>query len=631
MTPQERTPRSASRPPRRQGQGQNRRPMFQRSRGRSTGDRQASLRQYVGSPRATQLQKPQTAAAPTTLKGAEGKVIITVLGGLEEVGRNMTMIEYIPTSGDPDILIIDMGLQFPEEDTPGIDYIIPNITCLKGREKLIRGVVITHGHYDHIGAIPYLSPRLGDPPIFGLPLTCAIIKKRQDDFQNAPLNLHVVAIDDVLTLGRFVVEFIHINHNIPDSSAIVVRTPVGTLVHTGDWKFDYTPADEKPADFAKLARIGTEGIAVLMGDSTNAGQLGHQMSEREIGKSLQQVVTTAPGRVIIGTFSSLLSRIDQVIGIAQKFGKKIAIDGYSMRINVEIIQQLGYTKIQPGTLIDVSQVDDYPKNKIIIMCTGAQGEDRAVLMRIANNEHRHLHIEPDDTVIFSSSVIPGNERTVQRLKDTLYRKGAEVVHYQMMDVHAGGHAKNEDIKLMLSLTKPKYYFPIEGNHSFLRLNAKVAAEMGFPKDRVIIADNGQGVELTATAEGPKVHVTNNRVPTDYVMVDGLGVGDVSQIVLRDRQVLAADGMVVVIATIEKRTGKLIGSPDIISRGFVYMKENKEIIEETRFRVKKMVHDRDSQSAADENYIKNKIRDGVGQFLFQRTERRPMILPVVIEI
>lgn len=620
MTPQQRTP---SRPRERQG----RRPF---SRG-GRGPRGHAQKHFTVGPRQPIPSVYQRTAAPSVIKGAEGKVTITVLGGLEEVGRNMTMIEYVPTTGNPDILIVDMGLQFPEEDTPGIDYIIPNITCLKGREKFIRGIVITHGHYDHIGAIPYLSPRLGNPPIFGLPLTCAIIKKRQDDFQNAPLNLHVVSLDDVLTLGNFVVEFIHINHNIPDSAAIVVRTPCGTIVHTGDWKFDYTPADERPADLAKIARVGTEGIAVLMGDSTNAGQPGHQMSEKEIGKSIRHIIATAPGRVIVGTFSSLLSRIDQVIRYAQELGKKVAIDGYSMRINVEIIQQLGYTKILPGTLIDIAQVDNFPKNKIIIMCTGAQGEDRAVLMRIANGEHRHIEIASDDTVIFSSSVIPGNERTVQRLKDTLFRKGAEVIHYQMMDVHAGGHAKNEDIKLMLTLAKPKHYFPIEGNHSFLRMNAKVAAEIGFPKERIIIADNGQAVDLVMTANGPEATVTNRKVPTDYVMVDGLGVGDVSQIVLRDRQVLAADGMIVVIATIEKRTGKLIGNPDIISRGFVYMKENKELIEETRYRVKKMVHDRDTQSAADENYIKNRIRDGVGQFLFQKTERRPMILPVVIEV
>jgi len=550
------------------------------------------------------------------------KLKVIVLGGLEEVGRNCTLLEY-----GNDIIIIDLGLQFPEEDMPGIDYIIPNISYLKGKERNIRGVIITHGHYDHIGAIPHVMPRIGNPPIYAMPITNAIIKKRQEDFKKEKLNLHNIETTDKLNLGRFKVEFFHVNHNIPDSMGVIIHTPVGTIIHTGDWKFDYTPVDDRPADLGRIAEIGRQGVLALLSDSTNASQLGSQISEMEIGTNLEQIIHQAPGRIIIGTFASLLARIKQVIEVAEKLGKKVAIDGFSMKTNVEIAKQMGYIKCNPKTLISIDQVDKYRPEKIIILCTGAQGEQRAALMRIANDEHRHVRIRPGDTVVFSSSVIPGNERTIQRLKDTLTRKGADIIHYQMMDVHAGGHAKADDVKLMIRLANPKYFIPIEGNHYLLRLNAKVAESVGFNPRNILIADNGQVMEFSK-GQG---QLTSKKVPADYVFVDGLGVGDVSQIVLRDRQVLAEDGMVVIIATIEARTGKIIGNPDIISRGFVYMKENKKLIEQTRHMVKKMVQDRDPKSAADNDYIKNKMRNEVGQYLFKKTERRPMVLPVVIEV
>ena len=557
------------------------------------------------------------------------KLKVIVLGGLEEVGRNMTLLEY-----ENDVILIDMGLQFPEEDMPGIDYIIPNISYLKGKEKNIRGIIITHGHYDHIGGIPHLVPRLGNPTIYGTQLTLAIIKKRQEDYKSAKLNLATVKTEDVITLGKFKVEFIHVNHNIPDSVAVVVHTPVGTLMHTGDWKFDYTPVGERPADFAKIAEVGRNGVLALMSDSTNAPEEGHQISEQEIGKNLKTLIEKAPGRIIIGTFSSLLSRVEQIIRIAEEMGKKVAVDGFSMKTNVEIIKMLGYLKVKQGTLIDIADVHNFPQEKIIIVCTGAQGEERAVLMRIANEEHRFVRIEPKDTVVFSSSVVPGNERTIQRLKDTLYRKGADVIHYKMMDIHAGGHAKAEDIKLMVRLVNPKYFIPIEGSHSHLRLNAKVAESIGFDPKNIFVADNGQVMEFTAGGKdlsGTVGRLTPQHVPSDYVMVDGLGVGDVSQVVLRDRKMMAEDGMIVIITTIDAKTGYLIGSPDIISRGFVYMRESKELIEQVRTKVKKLISDRDPKSAADNVFIKNKIRDNIGQFLFTKTERRPMVLPVIIEV
>jgi len=557
-------------------------------------------------------------------RGDETKLKIMVVGGLEEVGRNCTILEY-----NGDIIIIDMGLQFPEEDMPGIDYIIPNMNYLKGKEKNIRGVIITHAHYDHIGGIPHLMPQLGYPPMYGLPLTNAIIKKRQEDYKGLkPLNIHNIKIDDKLRLGTFEVEFFHLNHNIPDSMGVVINTPEGTVVHTGDWKFDYQPvAGDQPADLQRIAQIGARGVMALLSDSTNASQPGHQMSESEIGTNLDDIISDAPGRLIIGTFASLLSRIKQIVDIAEKTGKVVALDGFSMKSNVEIAKELGYMKFNPRTFIDLNRVKDYPDNKVIIICTGAQGEKNASLMRIANGEHRIVTLSPGDTVLFSSSVIPGNERTVQRLKDTLFRKGANVIHYQMMDVHAGGHAKADDVKLMIRLLNPKYFMPIEGNHFLLHYNARVAESMGFSKDRIFIADNGQVVEF----KGGIGKLTKEKIPADYVFVDGLGVSDETNVVLRDRQVLAEDGMVVVIATVDSKTGKLIQNPDIISRGFVFLKEHKELIEDLRHRVKKIVVDSDPLSWADTNNIRNKIRDYVGQFLFTKTEKRPMILPVVIEV
>lgn len=554
----------------------------------------------------------------------DSKLKIMVLGGLEEVGRNCTLLEY-----EDDIIFIDMGLQFPEEDMPGIDYIIPNINYLKGKEKNIRGIVISHAHYDHIGGIPHLVPALGYPPIYGLPLTNAIIKKRQEDYKGLrPLNIHNVSLNDRLRLGKFELEFFHLNHNIPDSMGIVIRTPEGTVVHTGDWKFDYQPVSgEQPADLQKIARIGSEGVMALLSDSTNSSQPGHQMSESEIGTNLDEIIEDAPGRIIIGTFASLLSRIKQVIEIAERLGKVVAVDGFSMKSNIEIAKELGYMKFSPHTFIDIRHVNNYPDNKVMIICTGAQGEKNASLMRIANGEHRSVQLNKGDTVVFSSSVIPGNERTVQRLKDTLFRKGAEVIHYQMMDVHAGGHAKADDVKLMIRLLNPKYFVPIEGNHFLLHYNAKVAMSMGFPQDNIFIADNGQVMEF----KNGVGKLTREKIPADYVFVDGLGVSDETNVVLRDRQVLAEDGMVVVIATVDSKTGQLIQNPDIISRGFVFLKSHKELIEDLRHRVKKMVIDSDPLSWADTNYIRNKIRDYVGQFLFTKTEKRPMILPVVIEV
>lgn len=569
---------------------------------------------------------PAAGPAPTSTTpmptDPKDRVRVMVLGGLEEVGRNCTLIEY-----KDDIIIIDMGLQFPDDDMPGVDYIIPNMSYLKGKEKNIRGVIITHGHYDHIGAIPHTVPFIGNPTIYALPMSAGIIKRRQTDFDTPPLNVKISKIDDVIQLGVFKVSFFHINHSIPDAAGIVVETPAGIICHTGDWKFDFHPTGTNHADFQKIASLGMNNkVIAVMGDSTNSNKPGHQVSEKVIGEELERILEKAPGRVIIATFASLLGRVKQILEISEKLGKKVALDGFSMKTNVEIAKELGFIKISTSTLVPIESIDDYPQDNLVIVCTGAQGEKNAALNRIASDEHRSVRVVPGDTVVFSSSIIPGNEKSVERLKDIFSRKRARVINYQMMDVHAGGHAQQEDIKLLLALLKPQYYIPIEGNHFLLRQNAEVAYSMGWHENNVFVADNGQVMEFWKGGG----RLSSEKINSEYVFVDGLGVGDVSQVVLRDRQALAEDGMVVVVVQMDKKTGQLVGTPDLTSRGFIFLKEHSALMDGT----KKLVIDvmsKDPKMDTDTTELKNRLRDEVGAYLFKRTERRPMILPVIMEV
>ncbi|MFA5022024.1 MAG: ribonuclease J [Patescibacteria group bacterium] len=554
----------------------------------------------------------------------EEKLKIYALGGLEEVGRNMTVFEY-----GQDIVIIDMGSQFPEEDMHGIDYIIPNITSLKGKEKNIRGVIITHGHLDHIGAAPHLLPKLGNPLVIAAPMTIAILKKQIENYHEkfTPRTLEIKTLNKPITLGHFKANFFRVTHSIKDSVGVILETPVVNVIHPGDWRYDLDPVEGQKTDLRHLARwVRRDRPSVLMMESLGSTEEGHQGSEKEVYKNMENIIKNAKGRIIFGTFASMLERIGQIIKIAEENGKRVAIDGFSMKTNVEIGKKFGFIKAKKQTLVDISKIDSFPKNKVVIICTGSQGEGRAVLRRIANREHRYIKIEPNDTVVFSSSVIPGNERTIQTLKDSLYRQGADVIHKEIMDVHAGGHGKIEDIKLLLREVKPTYLIPIYANHYLLREAAKVAKSIGFDESKILIADNGQIIEFDKTGG----RLTNNRAQTSYVFVDGLGVGDVSHVVLRDRQVMAGDGMIVVIVTIDKTQGKLVQNPDLISRGFIYMKENKTLIEETRMKAKKIFKG-ELVGGIDENYYKDKIRNEIGQFLYQKTQRRPMVLPVIIQV
>lgn len=549
---------------------------------------------------------------------------IIPLGGLGEVGRNMMILEY-----QGKIIIIDMGFRMPEEDMPGIDFIIPNISYLKGKEKSIVGLVITHGHYDHIGAIPYYIAQLGNPLIYAGNLAKAIILKRQEDFSNQPkLNIVIIKNKSRFKLGPFQLEAFRQNHNIPDNFGLVIKTPIGNIVHTSDFKFDPSPVNEPPTDFERLKSIGRDKVLLLMSDSTNAEEPNHSLSEKTIMENLDDIFKQAKGRIITATFASLINRIQQIITLSEKHGRKIAFEGYSMKTNVEISKQLGYIKAKKGTIVKTKEILNYPESKITICGTGAQGEGRAVLMRIVNKEHALIKIQKGDTVIFSSSVIPGNERTVQVLKDQLYRQGANVFHYKMLDIHASGHANQDELREIIALLKPKFFIPIHGQVSMLVNHARLAESCKIPEKNIQVAENGQVVKLTTN----QISIEKKTVPANYVMVDGLGIGDVGEIVLRDRQNLAQDGMFVIIAVVDRKTGRVRGSPDIISRGFIYLRESKDLLREVRKRTINIVNKSSGTGGAiNWIYVRDNVRNEIGDFLFKKTERRPMVLPVIIEV
>lgn len=564
--------------------------------------------------------------SPThSFKGFKGLKVLP-LGGMEEIGRNMTVFEF-----GGDILIVDMGLRFPEEDMPGIDYIIPNISYLIPRSKNIRGVIITHGHYDHIGAIPHLMPELGNPPIYAGKLTAGIIKKRQEDYpKGGKLNIITVKARDKIKLGdNFEVEFLHLNHNIPDSFGLAIKTPIGTVVHSGDFKLDPNPIGQDPADIARLEQLGKEGVLLTISDSTSVEEHGHSISESEIRANLEDIFKeNTTGRIIIATFASLISRIQQIFDLAEKYGRKIVIEGYSMVNNVEIAKNLGYLKYSADTQISLKESFKLPKEKVLILCTGAQGEGNAVLMRIATKEHPFIEIEPGDAIVFSSSIIPGNERTVQRVKDLLYRQGARVYHYKMMDIHAGGHGRQDDLKKFIQLTRPRFFIPMHGHYYMLKMHAELAHNLGIPWSNILILDNGDMALITEST----ISVKKDAADASFVMVDGLGVGDVGEIVLRDRQKMAQDGMFVIIVTLDSKTGKIRDKIDIISRGFVYLNEAKDLLKDVRKKIKDIVEDSASQDhTTDWVYVKDNLRNRIGSFLYQRTHRRPLVLPVVMEV
>lgn len=547
------------------------------------------------------------------------------IGGCEEVGRNMTVFEY-----GNDIIILDMGIQFPGEDMPGIDYIIPNADYLKGKEKNIKAVIFSHGHLDHIGAAPILLEKLGNPTIIGRDLTLAMIRHRQEDYnKGSSQKLKVITVNNIkerMKLGAFEVSFFQIEHSIMDAMGVAIKTPRGTIINCGDWTLEKNPKTGRPElDYSFLSKL--QRPTILMLEALGAVDVRKSATTEEMQKNITQLLTNAPGRVIIGTFSSQTERIGWIFGLASKLGKKVALDGFSMKVNVEIAQKLGYIKVAKNNLIRIEDIDKYQDNKVIILCTGAQGEGNAVLSRIIDGSHRHVKIRKNDTIILSSSIIPGNENTIQHLKDNLYRQCDNVVHGGIMDIHVSGHGNREDIIYMLKSIRPDYFIPVYAHHYMLKEAAKLAKEIGFNPSRIFVPDNGSVIEFSASGAA----MLEKKVPSGYVFVDGLGITDSNNVVLRDRKMMAEDGMLVIIATIDAKTGNLIHNPDLISRGFVYMKENKRLIEMTRQKIKKMLRDENPVTAPDDQLIKEKLRNEIGKFLYQKTEKRPMIIPVIIEV
>lgn len=555
----------------------------------------------------------------------DGDVVRFVgLGGFEEIGRNMMFFEY-----KDEIVVVDVGLQFPEEETPGIDYIIPNVSYLEKKKKNIRAIIITHAHYDHIGALPYVLGKLGNPPIYATELTKQIVMRRQEDFPNAPKPIfETVKSGEKRKLSdNFSAEFFGIAHNIPEGVGVVLHTPVGKIVHPGEFKFDYDE-DGAPRDLDLWKRIGEQKIHTLLLDSTGAETPGWSVSERVVEKELRKIFEAASGRIIVATFASLLDRITEIIKMAEKLKKRVAVGGFSMKTNIRIAQNLGLMKLKKGTLISLEEIGKYKDENLLLIVTGAQGEPNASLMRISTGEHRQIRLKPTDTIVLSSSIVPGNERSVQTLKDNLARQGPTIYHYKMLDIHSSGHAPQEELKTVMKLVNPRCFIPIHGYY-FMRLrNAKLAQEtLGLKPENTVITDNGLVVEIRKNS----VQVSNEQVPANYVMVDGLGVGDVGEVVLRDRLALAQEGMVVIIATLDRRSGRLLKNPDIISRGFIYLRENKEIVEDTRTRIRNLISRIPKHQNIDADYLKSLLRDQIGQFLYNKTKRRPLILPVVIEI
>lgn len=545
------------------------------------------------------------------------------LGGLEEIGRNCAFFEY-----ENEIVIIDAGIQFPEEETPGIDYIIPNMSYLEPKKKNIKGVILTHGHYDHIHALPYLIEKIGNPIIYAVPITKALIEKRFQEFTNLPKpKIEAIKDGDRIAISpNFTAEFFNVDHTIPDSMGFVLDTPAGKMVHFGDFRVEYNLEGE-PQDLEVFERIGKMGIHTAFMDSTNADIDGHSISEKTVEKNLESLIKNAKGRVIMATFASLLTRVSEIIKIADKLGRKVAINGRSMKDNVQIAQNLGFIKVGKGQIIPLEEIHKFKDNQILILSTGGQGEPRAGLTRIANGEHRNVRLKKSDTVIFSSSIVPGNERSVQILQDNIARQVDEVYNSKLLDIHASGHCLKQDLELVIKLIKPKFVVPVHGYYFKRSAAKKIAHGVGIPEENAILMDNGQVAEIT----DDNFKITAENVPANYVMVDGLGVGDVEEVVLRDRRLLAEEGMVVIISTVDRETGRLLKTPDIISRGFIYLKENKDLLDDIRGKLKSILVRIPRHAHPEPDYVKTIIRDQIGQLLYNKTRRRPMVLPVLIEI
>ena len=550
----------------------------------------------------------------------QNKVQIIPLGGLGEIGKNMTVFRY----GD-DIILIDAGLMFPEDDMLGIDLVIPDITYLIDNKDKVKAIFLTHGHEDHIGALPYVMKQL-EVPVYGTALTLGILQGRLRENGVSDENLVTIKPGDKIGAGAFNLEFIRVNHSIPDAVSIVIKTPIGTIIHTGDFKFDQTPVDGQVTQFNKFAEFGDAGVLALLADSTNAERPGFTQSEKMVGQTFDDEFRYARNRIIVATFSSNVHRIQQVVDSAVKYKRKVAVIGRSMINVVNIAMELGYLNIPEGVLIDIDETNNYTADQIVIITTGSQGEPMSALTRMAMNDHKKVGIMPGDTVIISATPIPGNEKLVSRTINHLYKLGAEVIYEKSNGVHVSGHASQEEIKLMHNLVRPKYFIPVHGEYRHLIKHANIAKDLGMPKENIVIAENGSVIELSK--EGINVA---GKIQSGKVLVDGLGVGDVGNIVLRDRRLLSQDGIMIVVVTIDHETYQVVSGPDIVSRGFVYVREAEELMEEAREKVLSALDRCETNGVTEWSMIKSAIRDSLGRFLYERTRRRPMILPIIMEI
>ncbi|WP_294371155.1 ribonuclease J [uncultured Clostridium sp.] len=554
------------------------------------------------------------------MKNERAKIKIIPLGGINEIGKNITAIEY-----KEDIVIIDCGLKFPDDDMFGIDIVIPDISYLLKNSEKIKGIFLTHGHEDHIGALPYVLKQL-NVPVYGTKLTLGIVEtKLKEHGLLGSTELVRVKPKDIIKLSSVSVEFIKTNHSIADSVAIAIHTPLGVVLHTGDFKIDYTPIDGEMMDFARLAEIGRKGVLVMMADSTNVERPGYTMTERVVGETFDRLFGKASGRIIVATFASNVHRIQQIITAAQKYDKKVSVSGRSMENIVQVAIELGYLEAEKDVLVPIDQIGKYPNEKMVIITTGSQGEPMSALARMAASEHRKITIVPGDTVIISATPIPGNEKFVSRVVNQLFKKGAEVIYDSAEKIHVSGHACQEELKLMQALVKPRFFIPVHGEYRHLKKHGELAMELGLPEKNLVICENGDVIEVTRNSIKK-----NGSVTSGQVFVDGLGVGDVGNIVLRDRKHLSQDGILTVVVTIEKQTGKVVSGPDIISRGFVYVRESEGLMDEAREIVRAVLKDCEERQITDWATLKSKMRDELREFLYEKTKRKPMILPIIME-
>lgn len=548
------------------------------------------------------------------------KLQIIPLGGLGEVGKNMTVFRYAD-----DIIIVDAGLMFPDDDMLGVDLVIPDMSYIYENAALVKAVFLTHGHEDHIGSLPYLLKKL-DVPVYGTSLTLGILQGRLKENDVRSAKLTEIKPGDKIKAGVFTVGFLRVNHSIADAVALSINTPHGMIVHTGDFKFDQTPVDGQVTEFSKFAELGDKGVLALLADSTNAERPGFTASEKSVGKTLDEIFRNAKNRIVVASFSSNIHRLQQVIDSAAKYNRKVAVIGRSMLNVVGIALELGYLKIPEGVLIDIDALNNYTTSQVVILTTGSQGEPMSALTRIAMSDHKKVSIIPGDTVVISATPIPGNEKLVSRTVDYLFKLGADVVYERSEGIHVSGHASQEELKLMQNLVRPKFFIPVHGEYRHLIKHAKLANEVGVPKENIFVIENGDIVELTAT-EGK----VNGKVTSGRVLVDGLGVGDVGNIVLRDRKQLSQDGILIIVVTIDKATNTVVSGPDIVSRGFVYVREADDLMDAAKHKVNLALNKCVQSGSADWSSIKFAIRDALGRFLYEKTRRRPMILPIIMEV